>query len=168
MKLSFLKYRTGSQLKKNKSIRANIPFREATTIGIVFTIEDRVKHELIKDFIHKLEHDGKKVQVMTFLPNKQENHDFMFDFFTMKDISFFGEITSYNTIKFADTPFDYLFCIDTESNKMIQYILARSKSKCRVGKFENGNEAYFEMMLDSTKNTKEFIDGIYKYTTQLK
>jgi hypothetical protein len=168
MKLSFLQYRTNNQLKKNKSIRGNIPFQEAKSIGIIFTIEDRVKHDLIKEFIHKLEHEGKKVQVMTFLPNKKENHDFMFDFFTMKDISFFGEVTSHDTIKFADTPFDYLFCIDTEPSRMIEYLLARSKSKCRVGKFGEGLEPYFEMMLDSTKNTKEFIDGLYKYTTQLK
>lgn len=168
MKLSFLKYRTKKQLKKNKSVRASLPYADTKSIGIVFTVEDRVKHELIKDLIHKLEHDGKKVQVITFLPNKKENHDFMFDFFSLKDISFFGEITSHNTIKFADTPFDYLFCIDTEPSKMIQYLLARSKSKCRIGKFNEGQEAYFEMMIDSTKNIKEYIDSLYKYTKQLK
>jgi hypothetical protein len=168
MKLTFLKYRTKSQLKKNKTARTTTPFTEAKTIGILFTITDRGKHEIIKDFIHKLEHDKKQVQVMTYLPNKKENYDFLFDFFGPKDLSFWGEVTAHNATKFSDIPFDYLFCLDTEDNAMVDYLLARSKAKCRIGKFDDTRKDYFEMMIDSTKNTKEFVDGIYKYTTQLK
>jgi hypothetical protein len=92
----------------------------------------------------------------------------MFDFFTVKDISFWGKIESEKTLKFSDTPFDYLFCIDTEPNPMILYLLARSKSKCRVGKFHDQGKPFFELMIDSNENTKNLIDGIYKYTAQLK
>lgn len=168
MKLNFLKIRTNNQLKKNKTERGSTPYKKALTVGILFSVEDRKKHDDIKALIHKLEHDGKKVQVLEYLPNKKDNYEFMFDFFTLKDISFWGKIESEKTLKFSDTPFDYLFCIDTEPNPMLQYLLARSKAKCRVGKFHEGEESYFEFMISSDNNVKGLIDGIYKYTTQLK
>jgi len=168
MKINFLKIRTNSQLKKNKTPRSSTPYKRALSIGILFSVEDKQKHDHIKEFIHKLEHDGKKVQVLEYLPNKKENYEFMFDFFTLKDISLWGKIESEKTLNFSDTPFDYLFCLDTERNPMVLYLLARSKSKCRVGRFNDNEKTFFEFMIDSEGNTKNLIDGIYKYTTQLK
>jgi hypothetical protein len=169
MKLSFLKTRTANQLKKNKSVRKSTAYKQAETIGILFSVEDRKKHDEVKDFIHRLQQDGKKVQVLEFLPEKKENPEFMFDFFTIKDISFWGKIESTKTLKFTDTSFDYLFCLDTKLNPMITYILARSKSKCRVGKFSENSQSLFELMIDSNNgSTKSLIDGMYKYTIQLR
>jgi hypothetical protein len=168
MKLSFLKIRTNSQLKINKAVRTSTPYKKAESFGILFTVEDRKKHDEIKDLIHRLEHDGKKVQVMSFLPNKKENYEFMFDFFTIKEVSFWGQITSNHALKFADTPFDYLFCLDAEPNPMILHLLARSKAKCRVGKFQETATPFFEFMIDKVDQSKGLMDGMYKYTTQLK
>lgn len=167
MKLSFLKTRTVNQLKKNKAVRKSTDYKKAETIGILFSVEDRKKHDEVKEFIQRLQQDGKKVQVLEFLPEKKENPEFMFDFFTVKDISFWGQIESAKTLKFSDTSFDYLFCLDMKLNPMISYVLARSKSKCRVGKFQEGNQPLFELMIDSNGSTKSLIEGMYKYTTQL-
>lgn len=167
MKLSFLKTRIANQLKKNKAVRGSTAYQKAETIGILFSVEDKKKHDEVKDFIHKLQQDGKKVQVLEFLPEKKENYEFMFDFFTLKDISFWGKIESAKTLKFSETAFDYLFCLDTRLNPMISYVLARSKSKCRVGKFSENDQALFEFMIDSNGSTKSLIDGMYTYTTQL-
>lgn len=167
MKLSFLKTRTTNQLKKNKAVRKSTDYKKAETVGILFSVEDKKKHDEVKEFIQKLQQDGKKVQVLEFLPEKKENPEFMFDFFTIKDISFWGKIESDKTLKFSDTAFDYLFCLDTKLNPMISYILARSKSKCRVGKYTESAQPLFELMIDSNGSTKSLIDGMYKYTTQL-
>lgn len=168
MKLSFLKMRTNSQLNKNKAPRATTPYKQAVSVGVLFTVDDRHKHDEIKSFIHKLEHDGKKVDVISFLPAKKENHEFMFDFFTLKEISFWGVNKSHHASKFSNTPFDYLFCLDDDPNPLILNVLACSKAKCRVGKYKEEATPYFEFMIDNAGHTKELIDGIYKYTTQLK
>lgn len=168
MKLNFLNIRTNNQLKKNKSLRSSIPYKQALTVGVLFTVEDKKKHDDIKEFIHKLEQDGKKVQVLEYLPIKKDNYEFLFDFFTINDISFWGKIESETTLKFSDTPFDYLFCLDTERNPMVLYLLARSKAKCRVGRFQDQEKSFFELMIDSTGGTKNLIDSIYKYTAKVK
>src|SRR6187401_1039292 len=133
LKLNFLRRRTNALLKDNKTPRANVPYKKAQQIGIIFSVEDKVKHDNVKDLIKKFEQDGKQVSVIEFLPNDKDNYEFRFDFFTEQDLSFWGKITSNGALKFANTPFDYLFYIDATPNPMILHLLALSKAKCRVG-----------------------------------
>ncbi len=167
-KMSFLKMRTSSALRKSSTKRASTAYKHAEHIGIIFSVEDRQKHDQIKDLIKKLEQDGKKVQVLEFLPKKKENYEFLFDFFTMDELSFWGNITSEKAMKFSNTAFDYLFYIDSQSNPLVLNLLARSKALCRVGKFNESDSPYFEFMIEDNGSTKSLIDNVYKYTRQLK
>ena len=171
-KMNFLRRRTRKALKKNKSIRASLPYGQAQNFGILFTVEDKQKHTDIKELILQLEQDGKKVQVLEYLPLKKENYEFKFDFFTINDLDFWGKINSTHAQKFFNTPFDYLFYIDKEPNDLAHYILAESKAHCRVGKHFENDEPFFELMIghpDGYHNgtTKGLIDTMYKYTKQL-
>lgn len=168
MKLTFLKFRTDSQLKNNKTLRTNLPYKQAKSVGIIFSVEDKMKHDAIKDLVKKFEHDGKKVSVIEFLPDKKDNYEFLFDFFSVKDLSFWGNITSSSALKFSDTPFDFLYYIDATPNPLILNLLARSKSKCRVGKFWEEDRSFFEMMIESNGNMRALMDNMYTYTSQLK
>lgn len=168
MKLSFLKLKTRSFLKKNNALRTSLPYKQAAAVGILFTVEDRSKHDEIKDFIKKLEHDGKHVKVMSFLPRHKENFEFLFDFFTDKDVSFWGNVTSEGAIRFAETPFDFLFYVDTEANPHLLNIIARSKARCRVARHFENSDAFFEFMIETKNGLKNLVDGMYKYTSKLR
>jgi len=167
-KLNFLNLRTAMALKKNKNPRASTPYKRAQSIGIIFSVEDKQKHEDIKEFIRQLEHDGKKVQVLEFLPKKKENYEFLFDFFTVDELSFWGKITSAQAIKFIATPFDYLFYVDQEANPLVLNLMARSKARCRVGKYAETECPFYELMIQHKGTVKGLIDDMYKYTRQLK
>lgn len=160
--------RTQAALKKNKTIHASTPYQKAASMGIIFTVEDKQKHEAVKELVRLLERDGKKVQVLEFLPDKKTNHEFKFDFFTIKDISFWGGVNAPNALKFAETPFDYLFCIDKESNPLILNLLAQSKAHCRVGKFSEAESSFFEFMIEQNGTNKGLIETMYNYTSQLR
>ena len=168
MKFRFLKYRTKSYLRKNKTPRYSQGYEKAVTVGVIFTVQDRQKHDYIKEFIRKLEHDGKKVKALAYLPKDQENYEFMFDFFTAREITFWGNIEATSAIDFADSPFDFLIYLDSTLNPLILNIIAKSKAKCRVGKFWEEAESYFELMIESYGNPKLLIDHLYQYTTALK
>ena len=168
MKLKLLKARTDWELKKNKASRSTVPYQQALNVGVVFTVEDRQKHEAIKEFIKKLENDGKKVQVIEFLPEDRENYEFKFDFFSEKDLSFWGKITAENALRFSEKPFDFLFYIDINPNPFILHLLARGKARCRVGRSWEQGRPYFEFMIESINSNQSLIEGIYKYTSQLK
>ena len=70
MTLNFLKNRTNAQLRDNKTLRTNVPYKKAQQIGIIFSVEDKGKHENVKELIKKFEHDGKQVTVIEFLPDE--------------------------------------------------------------------------------------------------
>jgi hypothetical protein len=167
-KLNFLRLRTNSLLKRNKSIRASIPYAQSKSIGVIFTVEDRKKHEEIKEFVKHLEQDGKMVRVLEFLPKEKENYDFLYSFFTLKHLNFWGNITSSEAIQFADQPFDYLFHLDTASTPLFEHLLARTKAHCRIGKFRENEDAFYELMIDCKGSFKELLDSIYKYTKELR
>ncbi len=166
--MNFLKMRTRSALRKNTTLRASIPYKQAHSIGIIFTVENQQKHQGIKEFIHLLEKEGKKVQVLEYLPKKKENYEFLFDFFSIEDLNFWGNLNSDKAIQFSQTSFDYLFCIDTESNPLILNIMARSKAHCRIGRFRELESPFFEMMIEQNGTAKGLIETMYKYTKQLR
>lgn len=168
MKLNILKYRTNMLLKNDKTPRANVSYKKAQEIGIIFSVEDKVKHENVKELIKKFEQDGKKVTVIEFLPDNKDNYEFRFDFFTEHDLSFWGKITSNGALKFANMPFDFLYYLDIKPNPLILYLLAMSKAKCRVGKSWDDGRSYFEFMVESPDNNKAMIETMYKYTALLK
>ena len=168
MKLNFLKFRTNQLIKSNKVSRDSVPYKVAQQIGIIFSVEDKVKHETVKDLIKRFEQDGKKVQVIEYLPPDKQNYEFKFNFFTEKDLSFWGNITSNDALKFADIPFDYLFYLDTIPNPLILHLLAMSQARCRVGRSWDDGHSYFEFMVESMDNVQGMVETMYKYTTQLK
>jgi hypothetical protein len=168
MRLNFLKFKTKSLLKRNKAQRNNISYQQAKTVGLIFTVEDKQKHFIVKEFIKKLELDGKIIQVLEYLPAQHDNYEFKFDFFTDKDLSFWGNITSAAAIQFTEAPFDFLFYVDLEPNDLVLNLLARSKAKCRVGRFSDSGTQYLELMIESVANTQALVDGMYKYAASLR
>ena len=168
MRFKFLRYKTKSYLRSNKTLRSSEAYKNAVSVGVIFTVEDRQKHDQVKNLIRKLEHDGKKVKALAYLPPNQENYEFLFDFFTYREISFWGNITATSAVSFAESPFDFLLYLDTTPNELILNLVAKSKAKCRIGKFFPASEPYFEMMIESTGGSKALIDEVYKYTTALR
>jgi hypothetical protein len=168
IKMSFLKMRTLQALKKNKSLRTSIPYHQAQSIGIIFTVEDKQKHIDIKGLVQNLEQDGKKVKVLEFLPQKKENYEFLFDFFTSEDLSFWGIINSAQAKQFCETPFDFLFYPDLHSNPFILNLLARCKAHCRIGRYNEQERDYYEMMIEQNGSVKGLIDSMHKYAKQIR
>ena len=168
MKFKFLRYKTRSYLRNNKAPRYSESYKKAVTVGVIFTVEDRQKHDHIKNLIRKLEHDGKQVKALAYLPPNQENYEFLFDFFTYREISIWGNITATSALTFADAPFDFLLYLDATPNELILNVVAKSKAKCRIGKFWADGEPFFEMMIESNGDSRTLIDELFRYTTALR
>ena len=168
MKLKLLKYKTQSYLRNNKTARFSEAYKKAGSVGVIFTVEDRKKHDQIKNLIRKMEHDGKQVKALGYLPPDQENYEFLFDFFTYREISMWGNITAPSALKFAETSFDFLLYLDTAPNEYILNLVAKSKAKCRIGTFWPEGEPYFEMMIESKGDSRRLIEDVYRYTTALR
>jgi hypothetical protein len=154
MKQTFIRLQVNSLAKKSKAIRSSISFEHALSFGIVYTTDDKRKHDIVKDLCKQLEAKG--------------NFEFLFPYYTKKDFSFFGQLQSHDAEKFCAMPFDYLYCLDEVPQPMVLYILAKSKTKCRVGKYAEGMENFFELMVEEKGNVQQLKDNMLKYTAVLK
>lgn len=158
-------YKTRSELKKDNLTRASVSYESAQTFGILYTAEDLKKHDEIKALVRKFEKDGKKVEILSFLPKDVQNFEFRFSFFTDKDINLFGNFKSQEVLAFAEKPFDYLLYFDFESDPIMRLILAKSKARCRVGNFEEVNREFCDLMVAPQQpNYKSLAFEMYKYT----
>jgi hypothetical protein len=159
-----LKYRLGKQIAKERNL-GSVGYKDARFVGILFSAEDLKKHEAIKKLLRNLDKDGKKVEVMSFLPTDTQNFEFKFNFFTKDEISWQGTFKSKDVLSFMTQPFDYLFYLDFESSPMMRYILAMSKAKCRIGHFDEENRPVCELMVAPELATYDsLIKEMYKYT----
>lgn len=162
-------YRAKKLALKNPRRKCSISYSNAEKIGIIFTTDDIEKHKLIKTFIKKLKQDNKQVEVLTYLPKGRENHEFLFNFFTEKDVSFFGKFNNKDVIKFAARNFDFLFNLDCNPHPLLESILAICKSSCRVGCYQENKSRFYELMIQPKYSTTEnLIDEMYRYTKILR
>jgi hypothetical protein len=162
---NLLNLRIRSVLKKNKMQHGSTPWYDVKSIGILYTTEDKAKHELVKELIKTFDQANIKTEILTLLPKNKENFEFKFDFFTEKEISMLGNIHSESAKTFSNKPFDYLVCFDLKPGPYQRLLMASSKSKCRVGKFNLGMEGLLELMVDSKPDhsLSQFSQDIVHY-----
>lgn len=165
-----LPWKTKILAKKNLSARDTVDFRESKYIGILYSVEDRHKHDLITDLVETLEEEDKVVDVMTFLGKDRENFDFKYDFFTIKDLSWSGKISATQVIDFSNKKFDYLLYLDVEPSLLLESVLAMSRSKCRVGPYSDPPHSdFYELMIriENKTDIDSFIDQVFFYINKV-
>jgi len=155
----FIQYKTKRAGIKNMLFRKNISFGMAKKIGVLFTIEDVGKHNAAKKFINELKSENKEIEILAFLPKGRDNHEFLYNFFTKKDYSYFGKLNNDHALEFINTPFDLLFCLDFSANIFIQNILALSKAKCRVGNYSVTHQSQLELLVKPRAQKFELLNS---------
>lgn len=159
-----LEYRLDKLIKKERG-KETVGYADAKYVGVLYTAEDLKKHDAVKTLIRNIKKDGKKVEVLSYLPEGVQNFEFRFNFFTDKDISWLGKFRNPDIMAFANQQFDYLLYADFESLLHMRYILALSQAKCRVGHFEEDNRPVCDLMVAPELTTyNSLIDEMYKYT----
>ena len=160
--------RTRSQLRNNHLKRSSMPYRQVRKIGVVFTMNNLDDYEAIRAFENRLKKEGKEVIVLCYLPKDVENFHFHYDIFTLKDFSATGEVKASNIANFLQQKFDYLICLDKQPNMYIEYLLAASQARFRIGNYTSGKESLFELMigLPEQEPVAKLIQQIYHYTNE--
>jgi len=165
---SLVPFQTKLLIKRDRKLhkRGPVNYNDAKWIGILYSVEDRAKHDAITNFITLLEEEEKEVTVMTYLGKNKDNYDFKYDFFSAEHISIWGKINSPGVKKFVQKKFDLLLYLDYEPNPYLEPILVLSQAKCRVGRFgEETKNDLFELMIKLEKgSTRQLIDQLHHYT----
>jgi hypothetical protein len=144
----FLNLKNKKAAAEKSVLRKNVPYTEARQVGILFASEREEDYTVINKFVQRLAKDGKKIMALTYFERLQSNgYDFQFDYFTKEQISATGVLTSEKVDRFIEANFDYLFCISKHSFLPFDYILLRSRAKCRIGMYIEEKPDCFELMI---------------------
>ncbi len=161
--------------KKETLVRDNVGLSKAETIGVLYCYETPAKHETVQRFIRALKNLDKKVNVLCYTTPKDCMHpssNLLYSF-GHEAITLLGSINSDRVQKFIDTSFDYLFHADIVSNPTLDYIVAKSQSKCRVGCFDRLRKHLFEVMVkvqateQPLEDTKRLTSFMLHYTSRM-
>lgn len=155
--------------KRLKTVSAHKAFSQASSVGLLFSWEDKQKEEIIREFLKGI-HSGKQVQCLCFNPDKKAVPDTDFPLFDTSKLTMLGKIDSQETNQFLQEPFDYLFHFDFELNDIMKSFLSRSQAHYRVGFHTEEGEKYYDLMIGINKNAglHNFASQILKYVNALK
>ncbi len=142
-----------------------INFDKASSIGILYDATDERDYETVKAYVKKIRSNYKKdVLAMGYVDKKKlpptQFAQYGLDFFTRKDLDF-RLIPSDPIVKnFIDQKFDILINLNSGSCFPLRYITALSKSRFRVGRYDQKNTACYNMMIHLTgePSLKEVIE----------
>lgn len=151
-------------------IRQNIGKSQPHTIAILFSVDGIGKYELLQDLLQSLKALDHKISAFGYVSNinKIGPLNSSIQLFSHHDFTYWGKVDGEVIKRLQCTSFDYLLHVDVVSNPLLDYIIAKSQAKCRVGCFTAYRKALFEVMIKikpTTKleDTKRLIDQMVYY-----
>jgi hypothetical protein len=168
--MRFIKHKLLARRAKALASKLHLPrhtinYKEAKRIGILFETTKKQPSEWMNGLRERLQKEGKEVELLGFFskPPQQETEE---AFFTSKDISISGKIASDKVDAFVKKEFDYLYCISEEDSAVFDSILAESRAKCRVGRYNSKKNMLYELMihLRPEDNYNTLVDEMLKFT----
>jgi hypothetical protein len=160
-------------IKENKARGPSLSYKEAKRILLFFTSEGNQKMALITNLRNKFEKEGKNVQCIYLIMDKEDMPDVGLDDgmvkITLEDFSLFGKVENAVVKELLDEEFDFMIHADVESNIYTDIIISNARAKCRIGNYTEGRNNQYDMMvgIPSGKGANFLLDQIYYYIKRL-
>jgi hypothetical protein len=156
-----------SQSSQRKCVVSN--FDTAKSFGLLFDANDPEIYELVKKYFKYLKESKKKVHAIGFYDLKNlpqmEYSKLDYDFFTRKDLNWWGKPGGTFVTNFIEEEYDVLINFSLNDSFPLKYISAMSKAKMKIGKLDEKNSAVYDMMIQqpADKNFKFFMRQVDHY-----
>ena len=161
----YIQFKNNKLRKINRQETHSVRYDDATLIGIVFTNNSVAQIDWAEQLSGLFKKDGKSVKIMAYEPSREVNH-LPFDTFTDQDITFWGKYVRSNINAFIDEDFDFLFCLDEKPNTIVENILVSSHAKCLVGKYHEGSEDIYDLMIAPGADN-DWLSGMHTYVKRI-
>jgi hypothetical protein len=130
---------------------------KAKKIGVLFNATHTVSFEIIKEFIKTLEQRKLRVDALGYVNSKKLIDHYLyrkgFDFFTKSNLNWYYRPVYDGVDKFINKEYDILFYLGLEESYPLEYIVALSKAKFKVGRYLK-QESFLDMMIDMEKENE--------------
>ncbi len=154
IKERLIAFYTKRLIKTRQTIHANVGFEQAQSIGILYRGDSSQKQAAVQELATRLKQLGKQVTTLCYVSDPKEVTSLAGPTLTLEEVTWLGNITSLRGRQFVETRFDYLYNVDWEGQAVVNYLLAISKAKCRIGHYSSSRAGLFEVMVSLAKEPK--------------
>ncbi len=152
--------------------RQPVPFEKAKHVGVLASLEEVQEGVALRQFIDRLQREGKTVEVLLFSDKKQTPLiDFPHLWFRRADVSWRGAFKHAKVNHFIHTRFDYLFALNRTPVPSLTHVMAKSRAHCRVGPYHKLSARFFELMYRRSSDAEPLsvtADRMLQYAQMLR
>jgi len=137
------------KMKKNAKVEHySIEFTKAKRIGILYDATESESHGVVASYRQNLLNDGKQVEMLAYIDDKQDHDQELFKYFNRKNLSWTLEPKGNEIEQFINTPFDILLSLHIHPIQPLEYISILSKAHLRVGQYREDAIKCYDLMID--------------------
>ncbi len=159
-------YFLGKKAARIRRETAFINLKQAKSVAVIANMDNMEKYKVLSRFVEELQKEGKRVFVLALVENEEFQKFFAKGtsilVFSKKNTTWYGKPRNIRYEDFIDEPFDIL--IDTSLKQIItiQYLVALSKARFKVGRFAE-QRSYYDFMINLKAD-----DSLSFFITQIK
>ncbi|NNE28677.1 MAG: hypothetical protein HKN16_03530 [Saprospiraceae bacterium] len=153
------------EVQSHSAIRESTNFDSVHSVGILFDATGLDDRKAILHYAESLKKQDKKVKLLGYLNEKENQPNYTFDHFCNTELSWIGKNKSEKVEQFVRTDFDLLFCL-SDAQSLVD-IAARSIAKLRVGPSIQNTLAFDLMIETNSTNQRNFLDQVEFFTKKM-
>lgn len=143
----------------------------ARKVAIVYVVEDEVAHNHVKNYVKRVKEELgiSNIMALGYSDQKVMPHylhaRLNFDAICQKDLNWY-RIPQGNAVQnFMAEEFEVLIDLTLEDRLPVQYILAKSRARFKVGRWSESNKKILDMMIDmaGSRSLPQLIQQVHHY-----
>lgn len=143
----------------------------ARKVAIVYVVEDEAAHNHVRNYVKRVKEELgiSNIMALGYSDQKVMPHflhaRLNFDAICQKDLNWY-RIPGGNTVNnFIAEEHDVLIDLTMDDYLPLQYIVAKSRARFKVGRFTEGNKRFLDMMIDTAgaHSLPQLISNIDRY-----
>lgn len=143
----------------------------AVKVGIIYAATDEAAHTQVRNYVKRIKEELGIIKVMAlgYWDEKEPPHylhpKLNFDVFSLKDLNWY-RIPHGNAVQnFIAEEYDVLIDLTVRDLLPLQYVLAKSKARFKVGRQSATNAQFLDMMIDTAgaESLAQLIANLNKY-----
>jgi len=139
----------------NRPVKS-VSLNAAKYIGILYQIEEEKSYVILSAYVDKLRAAGKTIRIVGYHDNKYVPFfcipKLKYDFFCQKEQNWVGIPNAPFVEEFVNEPFDMMIDLSMEPIFPLEYLLARSAARFKVGGRHADKEQFLDMMIELNVN----------------
>ncbi|MEZ4806462.1 MAG: hypothetical protein R2815_03185 [Flavobacteriales bacterium] len=143
----------------------------ARKVAIVYVVEDEAAHNQVRNYVKRIKEDLgiSHIKALGLVDQKALPHylhaKLNFDAICQKDLNWY-RIPQGNTVQnFMAEEFDVIIDLTLQDRLPVQYIMAKSRSRFKVGRLSESNKRILDMMIDMAggQSLPQLIQQVHHY-----